>query len=72
MPNNPLLQKIVNFSDLESGLRNIHGDIESVLDVLEKHNKRNSGDSEMNFLMAMSGLELKMSQLCKEFRESFL
>jgi hypothetical protein len=70
--NNPLLKERINISDVESGLRHIYSELPGVLEAVEKHKNSGSGDSEMQFIMQMSGLELLMTNISREFRESFI
>lgn len=69
---NPLLGKQINISDIKAGVRQVHNEAARVLEAVEKHENSGSGDTEMQFIMQMSSLEILMTNLAKQFRESFL
>lgn len=69
---NPLLKERVNVQDLTNALRHIHTESARVIEAVEKAERSGSGDTEMQFLMSMSGLEIFMTNFCTNFREKFI
>jgi hypothetical protein len=57
-----------NVVDFSNALYNIQGDIDTVQPLIEKFRRSNSPDDEARMLLAMSSLEIKMTNFANDMR----
>lgn len=65
-------RKPLDLADLRSALTDIRGDIEAVIDGIDKADLSRSQNDHMRVIMAMSGLEIKMTNFAVDMRRKFL
>lgn len=64
--------KLANLTSLRNALTDIHSDIESAIDAIDKADLQQSVQAHMNAAMILSGVEIKMTNFAREMREKFL
>lgn len=68
---NPLLKDRVDSLDIQNALSHINRESARLLEIHEKAIS-GGGDTEVQFLIDMSGLEIFMTNFCQDFRAKFL
>lgn len=64
--------KLVNLTELRNALTDIHSDIESAIEAIDKADLQQSTTTHMRAAMVLSGLEIKMTNFAHAMREKFL
>ena len=65
----PFSKERYSISDFRNALTDIKSDIETTLPLIDKADLSNSADVEMQMLLMLSGLEIKMTNFAQDLRK---
>lgn len=65
----PFSKERYNIADFRNALTDIKSDIETTLPLIDKADLSSSADVEMQMLLMLSGLEIKMTNFAQDLRK---